>query len=138
MIMNQKKDEGLNGNERIEQAIYALQQEPTQEQLAHTLTVLRRRMKEQGQFVVAVDPNPGSSQMQLKALQTSDGKSWWYAFTGFEEELRGAEQVQSTFLVEIDKLFDAALSVPEIEGVILNPWNRTLQLDKTLLRIVKG
>lgn len=138
MTMNQKKDEGLNGNERIEQAIYALQQEPTQEQLAHTLTVLRRRMKEQGQFVVAVDPNPGSSQMQLKALQTSDGKSWWYAFTGFEEELRGAEQVQSTFLVEIDKLFDAALSVPEIEGVILNPWNRTLQLDKTLLRIVKG
>ena len=138
MTMNQKKDEGLNGNERIEQAIYALQQEPTQEQLAHTLTVLRRRMKEQGQFVVAVDPNPGSSQMQLKALQTSDGKSWWYAFTGFEEELRGAEQVQSTFLVEIDKLFDAALSVPEIEGVILNPWNRTLQLDKTLLRIIKG
>lgn len=138
MTMNQKKDEGLNGNERIEQAIYALQQEPTQEQLAHTLTVLRRRMKEQGQFVVAVDPNPGSNQMQLKALQTSDGKSWWYAFTGFEEELRGAEQVQSTFLVEIDKLFDAALSVPEIEGVILNPWNRTLQLDKTLLRIVKG
>lgn len=138
MSMNQKKDEGLNGNERIEQAIYALQQEPTQEQLAHTLTVLRRRMKEQGQFVVAVDPDPGSSQMQLKALQTSDGKNWWYAFTGFEEELRGAEQVQSTFLVEIDKLFDAALSVPEIEGVILNPWNRTLQLDKTLLRIVKG
>ena len=138
MTMNQKKDEGLNGNERIEQAIYALQQEPTQEQLAHTLTVLRRRMKEQGQFVVAVDPNPGSNQMQLKALQTSDGKSWWYAFTGFEEELRGAEQVQSTFLVEIDKLFEAALSVPEIEGVILNPWNRTLQLDKTLLRIVKG
>lgn len=138
MTMNQKKDEGLNGNERIEQAIYALQQEPTQEQLAHTLTLLRRRMKEQGQFVVAVDPNPGSNQMQLKALQTSDGKSWWYAFTGFEEELRGAEQVQSTFLVEIDKLFDAALSVPEIEGVILNPWNRTLQLDKTLLRIVKG
>ena len=43
--MEQMKDEGLRGNEKLEQAIYALQQQPTQEQLAHTLTVLRRRMK---------------------------------------------------------------------------------------------
>ena len=34
--MNRPKDEGLNGNEKIEQAVYALQQEATQEQLAHT------------------------------------------------------------------------------------------------------
>ena len=44
--MAQKKDEGLNGNEKIEQAVCQLQQEPTQEQLAHTLTVIRRRMRE--------------------------------------------------------------------------------------------
>ena len=30
--MNRPKDEGLNGNEKIEQAVYALQQEATQEQ----------------------------------------------------------------------------------------------------------
>mgnify|MGYP000346837012 CR=1 FL=1 len=30
--MAQKKDEGLNGNEKIEQAVCQLQQEPTQEQ----------------------------------------------------------------------------------------------------------
>ena len=23
-------------------------------------------------------------------------------------------------------------------GIILNPWNRTIQLDKTLIRIIKG
>ena len=28
--MNRPKDEGLNGNEKIEQAVYALQQEATQ------------------------------------------------------------------------------------------------------------
>ena len=99
--MAQKKDEGLNGNEKIEQAVCQLQQEPTQEQLA-------------------------------------DGASWWYAFTSFEEEMKGAEAVQSTFLVEFEKLLDAALQVPEIQGIILNPWNRTIQLDKTLLRIIKG
>lgn len=124
--MAQKKDEGLNGNEKIEQAVCQLQQEPTQEQLAHTLTVIRRRMRENGQVVVAVEPNPASEQMQLRALRTADGAGWWYAFTSFEEEMKGAEAVQSTFLVEFEKLLDAALQVPEIQGIILNPWNRTI------------
>ncbi len=136
--MNQPRDKGLNGNEKIEQAVAALQQEATQEQLAHTLTVIRRRMKEHGQLVVAVEPALGGGQMQLRAIRTADGASWWYAFTSFEEELKGAEQIQSTFLVDIEKLFDAALTVKEISGVILNPWNRTIQLDKTLIRIIKG
>ena len=137
-MKNQIKDEGLRGNEKIEQAIYALQQDPTQEQLAHALTVLRRRMKEQGQLVVAVEPNLGNAPMQLRTLRTADGANWWYAFTSFEEELKGAEAVQSTFLVQMDKLLEAVLTVPEIQGIILNPWNRTLQLDKTLIRIIQG
>ena len=106
--------------------------------LAHTLTVIRRRIKEHGQLVVAVEPNLGSEQMQLRAIRTADGASWWYAFTSFDEEMKGAEPVQSTFLVDMEKLFDAALAVPEISGIILNPWNRTIQLDKTLIRIIKG
>ena len=47
-------DEGLQDNEQIEQAILALQQQPSQEMLAHTLTVLRRRMLAHGQLIVAV------------------------------------------------------------------------------------
>ena len=45
---NNKIDEGLQGNEKIETAIAALQQEASEEMLAHTLTVIRRRMKEGG------------------------------------------------------------------------------------------
>ena len=136
--MNRPKDEGLNGNEKIEQAVYALQQEATQEQLAHTLTVIRRRMKEHGQFVVAVEPNLSSEQMQLRTIRTADGASWWYAFTSFEEELKGGGSVQSTFLTDIDQLFNSALQVNEIEGIILNPWNRTIMLDKNLINIILG
>ena len=136
--MNQPRDKGLNGNEKIEQAVAALQQEPTQEQLAHTLTVIRRRIKEHGQLVVAVEPNLGSEQMQLRAIRTADGASWWYAFTSFDEELRGGDQVKSTFLADLEQMFRTALTVPEIEGVILNPWNRTMMLDKSLIRIVLG
>ena len=39
-------DPGLEGKEKIEAAILALQQEASQELLAHALTVLRRRMRE--------------------------------------------------------------------------------------------
>ena len=53
------QDERLKGNEKIETAIAALQQEPNDELLAHTLTVIRRRMKEQGQFILAL-PEPRS------------------------------------------------------------------------------
>ena len=54
--MDEKKDKGLQGNEKIEEAILALQQEPTEKLLAHALTVVRRRMREQGQLIVAVEP----------------------------------------------------------------------------------
>ena len=136
--MDNKIDEDLLGNEKIEEAIAGLQQSPTEELLAHALTVVRRRMRENGQVIIAVEPNAAADQMKLQAVKTSDGNSWWTVFTSFDEEMKGAEPVQSTFLVDMDKLFDAALAVPEISGIILNPWNRTIQLDKTLIRIIKG
>jgi len=127
---------GVLTTENIEQAIAALQQNATPELLAHALTAIRRRIRENGQFVVAVEPNPGTTQMSLKVVPTPDGRAWWYAFTSFEEEMRGAEQVQSTFMADIGKLLETALTVPEIEGIILNPWHRTLMLDKTLIQII--
>lgn len=130
------QDETLQGNEKIEEAVAALQQEPTQEQLAHTLTVLRRRIREGGQLIVAVEPAAAGAPLNLKTVQTPDGTSWWYAFTSFEEEMQGAEAVQSTFLADIGQLFSTALTVPEISGIIVNPWRRTLMLDKTLIQII--
>ena len=129
------QEEALQGNETIEQAIAALQQSATPELLAHALTAIRRRIRENGQFVVAVEPGT-AAQMSLKIVQTPDGRAWWYAFTSFEEEMQGAEQVQSTFMADIGKLLETALTVPEIEGIILNPWHRTLMLDKTLIQII--
>ena len=49
-------DKTLNGNEKIETAIAALQKEASEEMLAHALTVIRRRMKEQAQLIIAVEP----------------------------------------------------------------------------------
>lgn len=132
------KDNELQGNEKIEEAIAALQQEPTQEMLAHTLTVIRRRMQEKGQFVIAVEPPTGDNQLKLQAITTDDGKVWWMAFTSFEEELKGSNSVMSTFMTDIKQLFTSALQADAISGIILNPWNRTIMLDKNLIQITFG
>ena len=132
------KDNELQGNEKIEEAIAALQQEPTQEMLAHTLTVIRRRMQEKGQFVIAVEPSTGDNQLKLQAITTDDGKVWWMAFTSFEEELKGSNSVMSTFMTDIKQLFTSALQADAISGIILNPWNRTIMLDKNLIQITLG
>lgn len=115
---NQNVDEGLRGNEQIEEAIAALQQEPSQEMLAHTLTVIRRRMNENGQVIIAVEPPVGDRGLQVQAVRTEDGENWWVAFTGFEEEMRGSEGVMSTFLTDMGHLLTSALEVEEISGII--------------------
>ena len=132
------KDNELQGNEKIEEAIAALQQDPTQEMLAHALTVIRRRMQEKGQFVIAVEPPTGDNQLKLQAITTDDGKLWWMAFTSFEEELKGSNSVMSTFMADIKQLFTSALQADAISGIILNPWNRTIMLDKNLIQITLG
>ena len=105
------QDKSLQMNQTIETAILQLQQSPTPEQLAHTLPA---------------------------CLHTAaDDASWWYAFTSFEEQMKSPDTVKSTFLADIDKLFAAALSAPEIAGIIVNPWHCTLQLDKELIRIIQ-
>ena len=43
--------------------------------LAHTLTVIRRRMKEAGQLIIAVEPPSGDGQLRLEAVRTEDGKT---------------------------------------------------------------
>ena len=135
---NNKIDEGLQGNEKIETAIAALQQEPSEEMLAHTLTVIRRRMKEGGQFIIAVEPPKGDDQMQVQAIQTPDGNRWWAAFTSFEEELKGSGSVMSTFLTGMEQAFRTVLMAEEVNGIIVNPWNRAIMLDKNLIRIILG
>lgn len=132
------KDEKLQGNEKIETAIEGLRKEPTQEMLAHALTVIRRRMKEDAELIVAVDPALEGSQLNVHVLRLEDGSSWWMAFTSFEEEIKGANKVMSTFMGNMRQMFDAVLKTDGVDGIIVNPWNRTLMLDKTLIRIILG
>lgn len=131
-------DDILKKNEEIDRALESLQKQPTQEGLAHALTVIRQCMRDGGQFIVSVDPPAGDGRISLRAIRTEDGGRWWTAFTSFEEQSRGGDAVQSAFQADIGQLFHAALSVPELDGIVINPWNHTIRMDKTLIRITIG
>ena len=129
------RDQGLRGNEKIEGYISMLQKEPSQEMLAVALTSIRRRMKEGGQMIVPVALGV-DNRLQIQAMQV-EGKTYLPAFTGFEEQMKGKTQVMSTFLADIGQLLIMALNA-DVEGVIINPWNLTMKLDKNLIRIILG
>ena len=60
--MKMQEDENRRLNQALEDAVQGLQQVPTQEQLAHTLTVVRRAMQAGGQWIAAVETTPGAAQ----------------------------------------------------------------------------
>ena len=81
---------------------------------------------------------PGDNQLRIGTVKTGDGKVWWAAFTSFEEELKGSGSVMSTFLTGMEQAFRTVLMAEEVNGIIVNPWNRTIMLDKNLIRIILG
>ena len=95
-------------------------------------------MREKGQFILSVEPPTGDNQLRIGTVKTGDGKVWWAAFTSFEEELKGSGSVMSTFLTGIEQAFRAVLAAEGAKGIIVNPWNRTIMLDKNLIRIILG
>lgn len=135
--MKEHKDEGLIGNEKIEECIEMLQKQPSEEMLAVTLTAIRRRMQEGAKVVVSVDGTPGNN-FQVQVLSLENGEQWLSAFTSFDEELKGSSPVMSTFMADLGELLKMALESEAVEGVILNPWNRTLMMDKDLIGLVVG
>lgn len=135
--MQNKKDETLIGNEVIEQWMEALSKEPSDEALAMVMTSIRKRMMEKGQLVVDVEMNPAGGLM-LKARTVKGKGNWFVAYTSFEEQMEGGESVMSTFMADIEQLFQLTLSDDTIEGVVLNPWHHPVMLSKQLISIIMG
>lgn len=135
--MGVSKDEGLIGNEKIEQYMDRIRQEPSDEVLAALLTSIRRRMKENGQFVVGVEPAFNNG-LQVKMLQSTDGRKWIPVYTSFEEEMKGGNQVMSTFLADIGQLLNMALKDATVHGILINPFSQRFVLNQELIRVVVG
>ena len=135
--MDTKTDKGLAGNEKLENQIGMLQKEPSPEMLSVVLTTVRRRMKEHGEMIVPVEADP-SGNMRVQIMQIENGEKWLAVYTSFEEQMMGGQSVQSTFLSEIGQLLRMVLHENSVEGLLVNPWNRSLRLSRDLIRIVLG
>ena len=94
-------------------------------------------VKKENRVIVNAAQNDNSSRTFIISL-LENGEKWMVAFTSFEEQMKGNTQVMSTFMAKIDQLFDMALAEKSVKGLLLNPWNRTIMLDKELLGLIKG
>ena len=56
--------------------------------------------------------------------------------SGISDSLDGIIARHFNQITDIGKLLETALTVPEIEGIIVNPWRRTLMLYKPLIQII--
>ena len=135
--MDTKTDKGLAGNGKLEEQIMMLQKEPSPEMLSVVLTTVRRRMKEHGEMIVPVEADP-SGNLRVQIMQIKNGEKWLAVYTSFEEQMMGGQSVQSTFLSEIGQLLRMVLHENSVEGLLVNPWNRSLRLSRDLIRIVLG
>lgn len=132
-----QKDESLRGNEKIEKSIADFVMEATEENLAALLTVIRKRMQEKGQLVVAVDAQADGG-LTLKVRPIKNQGSWFVAFTDFEQQMKGEEKVMSTFMADIEGLLRMAVSDSRIQGVVLNPWDKPMMLNQALIEVILG
>ena len=74
----------------------------------------------------------------MRVLETQDGKSWFLAYTSFEDQRKDSNPVMSAFTAGMRELFRMTLDEKQVDGLIINPWNRTIILDKKLLWIIIG
>ena len=135
--MDTKTDKGLAGNGKLEEQIGMLQKEPSPEMLSVVLTTVRRRMKEHGEMIVPVEADP-SGNLRVQIMQIKNGEKWLAVYTSFEEQMMGGQSVQSTFLSDIGQLLRMVFHENSVEGLLVNPWNRSLRLSRDLIRIVLG
>lgn len=131
-------DKGLIGNELIENKINKLREDFTDESLSEVLSIIRKRMIDNGQFVVGVDVASNNSPgMSLKTVKYN-GAKWFIAYTSFDEELKGKGGVMSCFLADISQVLNITMKSDSIEGLILNPHGNILTLNKSVIEVIIG
>jgi len=137
MMSDKKIDKALLGNEKIEEEISELKAEFTEENLAKVLSTIRKRSIEGGQLVVSVDASASNISLSMRTANYQ-GKKWFLAFTGFDEELKGQDALMSGFLADIDQLLKMAAKSDEVEGILLNPYGNMITLNKAIINVILG
>ncbi len=124
-------DPFLEGNERIEEAIGAFQEDASKERLTGVLEALRQRMHQDGHFMIPVAGEEDG--FTFRTVRSKDGKEWPVAFTSPGEYEKGEpSRIVSVF---IDTALKACLDAGA-PGFILNPWGTAFRLSAELIGMI--
>lgn len=77
---------------------------------------------------------PDDLRFKIRTLQLKNGTVVFAAFTSQEEVMEG--EGTSTVTEDIDSYLEKALMNPEIDGVMLNPWNLSYYLPKSFIKMI--
>ena len=126
-------DPFLDGNEIIEEAIARFQADSTKENLTIVLEAIRRRMYENGHFMIPVIMSEDGREFTFRTLETTDGKQWLVVFTSPQEYEKGeSSQILSNF---IDTTLKACIDTVGT-GFIINPWSQSFILTAELIQLM--
>lgn len=146
-------DTSLDGNEIIEDAIERYYADQSRESLIAVLESIRKRMHEDGHFMIPVIPpqtainmmdlehlkvgdtvtSDGDLHFTLHRIETNDGKQWLVAFTSREEYEKGERaSIISNF---IDGMLKGCKDMSGA-GIIINPWGKSFMLTKELINLI--
>ena len=126
-------DPFLDGNEIIEEAIARFQADSTKENLTIVLEAIRKRMHENGHFMIPVIMSEDGREFTFRTLETTDGKQWLVVFTSPQEYEKGENsQILSNF---IDTTLKACIDT-EGTGFIINPWSQSFILTAELIQLM--
>lgn len=146
-------DDFLSGNKIIEEAIDKMYKEPSRKNLIGVLESIRKRMHEDGQFMIPVIPPQAMLDLvdpehikagdtiqpnedmhfKLQHIRTQDGKKWLAVFTSQDEYEKG----ESSSIIQnfIDGMLKGCKDMDE-PGIIINPWGNSFKLTKKLINAI--
>lgn len=148
-------DPGLEGNEAIEAAIDQLYIQDDKNGMLLFMEVLVSRMQQDGDLAVPymsdmpmmTDKQLAKAQigqefsieqdirLKMETVTDSEGKEWMGVFTSSEELHKGSAgniQINQSIL----DMFNLALQWDKVEGMVINPFGKFVQLKKEMIQLV--
>lgn len=143
------------GNEELVAAMVAAHQDGSKENYIRVLDLIAKRIAEGGEFILPVQMSQSAFdmlgdlnkvkvgdtlqsseniRMKLQTITDNDGKLWYVAFTDYKEAGKG--EGSSSVNQPIKDILKVAMASEEKEGLILNPWENPIFLNKDMLRMV--
>ena len=141
----------------IENAILALRDDTTEipdEKIIEVLETIRIAMNNGDKFIIPIETSqttidvinstelkvgndiqvPDDMHFKIRTLQLKNDIMVFVAFTSQKEVMEGA--ATSTATEDIASYLEKALINPDIDGIMLNPWNLSFYLPKSYIRTI--